>query len=406
MTVSDGLIGATVGHCAIVDLLGQGGMASVYRGRQEHLDRDVAIKILPPHYAADLAFVERFKLEARATARLSHPHIVTVHDAGEEGGHLYIIMELVAGGTLRQRLAAGLPPAAEVVRVVREVASALDYAHAAHVIHRDVKPANVLLDPAGRAVLSDFGIAKVMQSTGSLTSAGAGVGTPEYMSPEQCRGVAVDARADIYALGVMLYEMLTGRTPFVADNFTALAHAHIYEPPPPPSRINPRISPAVQAVILKALEKVPAERFQTASELASDLDEAIDAQTPMEAVARRADQPGHAPPAPRPPVPSRPIALLCPRCRRQTPASARFCTHCGQPLAPGPTQVRPAPAPQPTGSWTRCPSCGALNQPQHRFCTQCGGRLLVGVVPVACRRCGAPNAVGTRFCTRCGAQFF
>lgn len=400
MAASDGLIGMTVGQCTVEELLGRGGMASVYRGRQPHLDRDVAIKILPAHYAADPAFVERFNLEARSTARLSHPHIVTVHDAGDDDGHLYILMEYVAGGTLRERMAGGQLAMAEVRRIVREVASALDYAHDAQIVHRDVKPANVLMDPTGRTVLSDFGIAKVLQSTTALTHAGAGVGTPEYMSPEQCRGLAVDARVDIYALGVMIYEMLTGRTPFAADNFTALAHAHLYEPPPPPSHFNPRISPAVQAVILKALEKTPADRFQRASELAVDLGEALEAQAPMAPMASR---PEHTPPATPKVVSSRPLMLVCPHCQRQTSVGARFCTHCGQSI--GPAQGRPSQAPQPTGSWTSCPNCGFLNQPQHRFCTRCGGRLVVSVAPVPCRQCGAPNVAGKRFCTRCGSPF-
>src|SRR5579871_6794524 len=226
--IDDALIGLTLGSCVIEELLGQGGMARVYKGRQEKLDRQVAVKILPPYYAADQNFVDRFRLEAKALAKLSHPNIVVVHDAGEESGHLYIIMEYVSGGTLKQRIAPGMS-VVEIQRVTREVASALTYAHAVGIIHRDVKPVNVLMDPNGRSVLSDFGIAKVLEGSERLTGTGAGVGTPEYMSPEQCRGnVVVDARADIYALGVMLYEMLTGRPPFLADNYTALAHSHIY----------------------------------------------------------------------------------------------------------------------------------------------------------------------------------
>src|SRR5262245_40085799 len=292
MPANDDLIGITVGHCLIEELLGQGGMARVYLGRQEHLDRNVAVKILPPYYAADEDFVERFKLEARAMARLTHPNIVIIHDAGEDNGRLFIIMEYVRGGTLKQRMAAGLQMH-EIQRVIREVASALSYAHSMGIVHRDVKPVNVLMDQSARSVLSDFGIAKVLETSAALTHAGAGVGTPEYMSPEQCRGGAVDARADIYALGVMLYEMLTGRPPFVADNYTALAHSHIYEMVPPPSRINPRISPAVQSVVLKALEKSPADRFQKATEMATALDQAVAAQIPVAAPVKRT-----APPAP------------------------------------------------------------------------------------------------------------
>jgi eukaryotic-like serine/threonine-protein kinase len=270
-------------------------------------------------------------------------------------------------------------------------------------VHRDVKPVNVLMDQSTRSVLSDFGIAKVLETSAALTHAGAGVGTPEYMSPEQCRGGAVDARADIYALGVMLYEMLTGCTPFVADNYTALAHSHIYEPVPPPSRINPRISPAVQSVVLKALEKSPSDRFQRATEMATALDQAVAAQVPVAAPARRT-----APPVPT----SQPLGggagpgyptVLCPNCRQPNAAQQRFCSSCGQSLAP----IQSSPPgqyqyPQPTGSWISCPHCRAPNQPISRFCTTCGASLLLGVAPLTCRMCGARNNAGTRFCTACG----
>lgn len=268
--MNDDLIGTTLGHCAIEDLLGQGGMARVYRGRQEHLDRNVAIKVLPPYYAADPAFVERFKLEARAMARLSHPNIVTVHDAGEDEGRLYIIMEYVPGGTLKLWMARGMSPR-DVVHVVNEVASALSYAHSMSIVHRDVKPVNVLLDANGRAVLSDFGIAKVLETSAALTHAGAGVGTPEYMSPEQCRGASVDARADIYALGVMLYEMLTGRTPFTGPSPLAIMNDRLINHPYPPREANPEISPQLQEVIYRALERDPRNRYPDAHEFALDL---------------------------------------------------------------------------------------------------------------------------------------
>src|SRR5207253_6902460 len=175
--------------------LGQGGMARVYKAHQENLDREVAVKVLPPWFAADRNFVERFNLEARLVARLSHPNIVTVHDANEYHGHLYIVMQLVDGGTLKQRLDQlqalnKIMDVAEASRIFSQLASALSYAHDNGIIHRDVKPVNVLLDHAQppRPILSDFGIAKVLANTQALTRQGAGVGTPEYMSPEQCLG--------------------------------------------------------------------------------------------------------------------------------------------------------------------------------------------------------------------------
>ncbi len=397
--LDDDLIGLTLGSCVIEELLGQGGMARVYRGRQEKLDRLVAVKILPPYYAADQNFVDRFRLEAKALAKLSHPNIVVVHDAGEESGHLYIIMEYISGGTLKQRIVPGMS-VPEIQRVTREVASALTYAHEVGIIHRDVKPVNVLVDPNRRSVLSDFGIAKVLEGSERLTGTGAGVGTPEYMSPEQCRGnVVVDARADIYALGVMLYEMLTGRPPFLADNYTALAHSHIYEPAPPPSRFNPRISPAVQSVVLKALEKSPADRFQKATELSTALDMAVAAQAPMQLPTGR--------PAPQPAsmrAPAAYPATVCPRCAHPNNASQRFCSACGEPLGAGQRPPQPAPNPQATGSWLTCPHCHSMNKAINRFCTQCGGNLLVGVAPVVCRGCGARNSPAQRFCTTCGTS--
>lgn len=395
--MSDDLIGTALGHCSIEELLGQGGMARVYRGKQENLDRTVAIKVLPPYYAADESFVERFKLEARATARLSHPHIVTVHDAGEDAGRLFIIMEYVGGGTLKQRIATPMSMR-EITRVVHEVADALSYAHLMGIVHRDVKPVNVLMDTNGRSVLSDFGIAKVLQASAALTQSGAGVGTPEYMSPEQCRGTSVDARSDIYALGIMLYEMLTLRTPFQADNYTALAHSHIYEPVPPPSRFNPRISPAVQSVILKALEKTPADRFQKATEMATALEQAAAAQTPVAVPSGgRSPAPTHAPVSRSTGYPP----VLCPRCHQPNAPQQHFCSACGQPLRP----AHPDPAgyyPQQTASWISCPTCHAPNQPLNRFCTTCGNSLLVGVPGIQCHTCGVRNAPGTRFCTACG----
>jgi len=395
--VRDDLLGATLGRCVIESMLGEGGMARVYRARQEHLDRTVAIKVLPPYYASDPAFVERFKLEARALAQLTHPNIVTVHDAGEDAGLLFIVMEFVNGGTLRQRMSSPMA-VQDVTRIIREVASALEYAHSKGIVHRDVKPVNVLMDTSGRAVLSDFGIAKVLATSAVVTRSGAGVGTPEYMSPEQCRGTTVDARTDIYALGVMLYEMLTGHTPFEADNYTALAHSHIYEPVPPPSRYNPRISPAVQAVIMKALEKDPSERFQHANDMAATFEMAAAAQAPIRTItARHAAAAAPESPAQRAPE------IACPACGRTNDARQRFCSGCGASLATGKVPAAQAHYSQATGSWTMCPNCHSPNSPINRFCTACGTSLLVGVSGSTCRMCGTRNAAGIRFCTQCGS---
>jgi serine/threonine-protein kinase len=401
----DELLGKTLGHCVIEELIGQGGMARVYRAYQAHLDRHVAVKVLPPYYAADPAFVERFKIESKAMARLTHPNILVVHDAGREQGHLFITMEYIAGGNLKDYMESRPFTFAAIPPIIHDLASALSYAHAQGIVHRDVKPVNVLMDTQRRVdgngketlnrrvVLSDFGIAKMIASSNVITHTGAGVGTPEYMSPEQCRGAMVDARSDIYALGVMLYEMLTGHTPFEADNYTALAHSHIYEPVPLPSTRNPRISPAVQAVVMKALEKDPSERFQQATDMALALSEAMDSQKPL---------PGPTPRTTggRAPTP----AITCPKCGAPNASQQRFCTSCGTPLGTGavaaPRKVGPI-----TGapdSWVTCPNCHQPNRAIDRFCTSCGISLLSGVAGRSCSRCGTRNAAGVRFCTQCG----
>jgi len=404
--VKDELIGARIGHYIIQEPLGQGGMARVYKGYQEHLDRIVAIKVLPSYYAADPNFVSRFKREAQAMARLSHPGIVTVHDAGEQDGRLYIVMAYMSGGTLKSRMDHQME-LAEVLPVVRQVADALQYAHQRSIIHRDVKPVNVLLDGDGRAVLSDFGIAKVMESAEHhLTRPGAGVGTPEYMSPEQCRGGSVDARCDIYALGVMIYEMMSGRTPFQSDNYTALAHAHIYEPVPPPTLFNPRISLAVQAVILRALAKEPGQRFRQATDLAAALEHAANSSQ-----AGAGGMPGQFGSE------QQVLLLVCPQCGTNSKPQMRFCRRCGGslsgveprpvPLSPG-GRGRSSMALSKAGAWTQvCPSCQAPNTATNKFCMKCGSRLPgipaeTGSAMLPCPVCGHQNLPGRNFCTRCG----
>ncbi len=372
----DDLIGTALGNYRILAPLGQGGMARVYRAYQESLDREVAVKVLPPWYAADRNFVERFNLEAKLVARLSHPNIVTVHDASEQNGHLYIVMQLVDGGTLKHRLdqlhVQGSPmDAVEAVPIFAQLASALHYAHEQGVVHRDVKPVNVLMDRSGRPILSDFGIAKVLASTKDhLTRPGAGVGTPEYMSPEQCLGGAVDGRADIYALGAMLFEALTGQTPFLGENYPALAHSHIYEPTPHPTLLNPAISPILEQIILTALMKNPVQRYQYASDMA----EALELTQP------RLPTGYHI--AVRPQSFTAPVTPLM---RDHKPPD--------YPLVPQSGHT----APYHTGMYA-CPTCRQFNKAQMRFCTKCGLPLN------QCATCGSQNPANNRFCTRCGSS--
>ncbi len=373
----DDLLGTTLGNYRILAPLGQGGMARVYRAYQESLEREVAVKVLPPWYAADRNFVERFNLEAKLVAHLSHPNIVTVHDASEQNGHLYIVMQLVDGGTLKDRLdqlhiQGYVMDAVEAVPIFVQLADALNYAHEQGVVHRDVKPVNVLMDRSGRPILSDFGIAKVLASTKtSLTRPGAGVGTPEYMSPEQCLGGTVDGRADIYALGALLFEALTGRTPFLGENYPALAHSHIYEAPPRPAILNPAIPPLLEQIILTALMKHPAQRYQYASDMAEALEQtqprlstghhiAVHPQpftTPVLPLHRDTVLPEY------PSVPQREYTApyqtgmyVCPNCRQMNKGQVRFCTKCGFPM-------------------NRCAICGGQNPANNRFCTRCGNSL-------------------------------
>jgi serine/threonine protein kinase len=249
--------GETIGRYQILGPLGSGGMATVYKAFHPALDRTVALKIIRTSLTDDTEFLDRFRQEAKAVARLRHPNIVQVFDFGLADGQHFIVMEYLEGGTLKQRLRslqqdAQRIPRRELLRIVSEVAEGLAYAHQFGILHRDVKPANVLLTRDGRAVLTDFGIARMVMSV-ELTRTGVGVGTPEYMSPEQARGEGADERADIYSLGVMAYEMVAGRVPFTADTPLAVVLKHLNDALPPPSSIDPEVGENTDRVLMKAL---------------------------------------------------------------------------------------------------------------------------------------------------------
>ncbi len=264
------LTGKQLGSYQIVAPLGEGGMAAVYKAYHPAMDRYVALKILPRHLADDPHFVARFQQEARIIARLQHPHILPVHDFGEDDGYTYIVMPFVQGGTLANLMQGRPLPLRQILALISPLGDALDYAHAHGLIHRDVKPGNVLMDERGHCLLTDFGLAKIMEGSTKLTTTGSILGTPAYMSPEQGLGKKLDGRSDIYSLGVILYEMATGRAPYDAETPMGIMIKHIGEPLPLPRALNPDLPEAVEHVIVKALAKDPEDRYQTAGELLAD----------------------------------------------------------------------------------------------------------------------------------------
>lgn len=265
------LVGRRVGPYEVREQIGQGGMATVYRGYQTSLNRYVAIKILATWMAQDSQFVQRFRQEALAAGGLRHPNILSILDAGTFEGQHYIVMDYAPGGTLSDRLRMGPMAPDQAADLVAQIADALDHAHRRGIVHRDIKPSNILLDEDGRPLLADFGIAQAMGTGPRLTQSGASIGTPEYMSPEQSQGERVDGRSDIYSLGIVLYQMLTGRVPFQATTPVATLFQVVHQPPPPPRLLNPNIPPYLESIILRALAKQPEQRFATAKEMADAL---------------------------------------------------------------------------------------------------------------------------------------
>jgi beta-lactam-binding protein with PASTA domain/predicted Ser/Thr protein kinase len=255
--------------------IGAGGMAEVWRGHDRVLNRTVAIKTLLPQFARDASFVDRFRREAQAAARLNHPGIVSVYDSGTDGDTPYIVMHLIEGRTLADFLESGktLPPM-QAAKIAEEVAEALAAAHAQGVIHRDIKPANIMITRDGKVLVMDFGIARLISGPETAPQTSAVMGTASYLSPEQAQGHSVDARTDIYSLGVVLYEMLTGRPPFTGDSPMAIAYKQVNATPEAPSSANPGVPPELDAVVMRALSKNPANRYQTGKEFADDLERA------------------------------------------------------------------------------------------------------------------------------------
>lgn len=268
------------------EVLGYGGMSEVHRGLDTRLGRDVAVKVLRADLARDPQFQMRFRREAQNAASLNHPAIVSVYDTGEvqsEFGPLpYIVMEYVDGQTLREIVKTSGPMTQQkVIEVMADVCAALDFSHRHQIIHRDVKPANIMINRAGAVKVMDFGIARALGEGQNVTQTAAVIGTAQYLSPEQARGEAVDARSDVYAAGCVLYELLTGEPPFTGDTPVAVAYQHVREDPKRPSTVNPSIPPSLDAVVLKALSKNPANRYQSAAEMRTDLVRVRSGQSPM-----------------------------------------------------------------------------------------------------------------------------
>jgi eukaryotic-like serine/threonine-protein kinase len=253
------------------ELVGTGGMSSVYRAHDSLLERNVAIKVLHEHVGRDAEQVERFRREARAVAQLSHPNIVTVIDRGERDGREYIVFEYVEGENLKQLVLRGPLTVRRALDIAIEIARGLEFAHRQGLIHRDVKPQNVLLPSGGEAKVTDFGIARELDVHG-LTQTGSVLGTSHYIAPEQARGGAVDERTDVYALGAVLYELLTGRVPFDGDNFVSVALKHVHEEVPSAHELRPEVSPRLDAAVQRAMAKDPAERFASMADFELELE--------------------------------------------------------------------------------------------------------------------------------------
>ena len=270
------IIGKTIANrYEIISQTGVGGMATVYTARDNVLNRKVAIKVLKDEFTTDEEFVKRFNSEAQAAASLSHPNIVSIYDVGNEDGIYYIVMELVRGKTLKQIITEeGALPWKWSVNIAMQIASALETAHKNNIVHRDIKPHNIIITEDGVAKVTDFGIAKAV-SNSTITAFGTTIGSVHYFSPEQAKGGYTDAKSDIYSLGVVMYEMLTGRVPFDSDTSVSVALKHMQEPPVPPMEINDNIPQAVNDIILKAMEKEPMARYQTATAMMRDLSRAL-----------------------------------------------------------------------------------------------------------------------------------
>ncbi|WP_052889101.1 FHA domain-containing serine/threonine-protein kinase [Thermogemmatispora carboxidivorans] len=380
------LVGRSLGQFRIVEPLGAGGMAAVFKAYQPSLDRYVAVKVLPARYAHDPVFVKRFEQEARSVAKLVNPHIVQIHDFGEQEKIAYIVMEYVDGGTLRERLKARSLSLVEAVDFLLQAAEGLRCAHSHNIVHRDVKPSNMLLRRDGHLLLSDFGIAKILEGTTHLTRAGVGIGTPQYMSPEQSTGQAVDQRSDIYSLGIVFFECLTGRVPFSAENPVSVTLKHLQEPLPVEPLHQAGVPAVIEQVVVKMTAKAPVDRYQSIEEMAEALAAAMNAaRLPLPRVWRLSTV---APPSPE----------------GSGSASTLLSPQLGAwPATPG---ARPQSAPA-YGTPAATGAGGGFTSGQGQgesLAPRATSGTPFPTVTLSCFRCGTPNPSTRLFCTTCGYE--
>jgi serine/threonine protein kinase len=257
-------VGEKVGPYQVLDIIGQGGMATVYKAFHPNLDRYVALKVLHPALKQDADFLGRFQREARLVAKLEHPNIVAVYDFNSHNGNPYLVMRMVEGQTLKTRLKSGPLTLVQIAQIVTSVGSALEYAHGEGILHRDIKPSNIMLSQDGKIYLTDFGLARMIQSKESTLSREMIIGTPQYISPEQAIGEsALDTGTDIYSLGVVIYELVVGKVPFNADTPYAIVHDHIYTPLPAPRDVNPDVPEAIERFLFRVLAKKREDRYES-----------------------------------------------------------------------------------------------------------------------------------------------
>ena len=274
--MSENLIGTTINGYEILSQVGQGGMATVFLARQQSMDRNVALKFLPKQFMNDDTYLQRFEQEVKIVSQLEHRNIVPVYDYGEHEGQPYIAMRYMPAGSVDDLQRQGLIPITRVLNIIEQIAPALDYAHSKDILHRDLKPSNILLDDGGGAFITDFGIARILSEQGTAITTQGVVGTPSYMSPEQAQAHKLDGRSDVYSLGVMLFEMMTGRRPFESDTPYSIAVMQVTTQPPSPRDYNDLVTSAIESVILKALRKKPEKRYDNATDLATALKLAIE----------------------------------------------------------------------------------------------------------------------------------